>query len=53
MKNTLEDPSSFWKLFRCCSVFDQLCTKFDKEFVLLLAYQNINQGLWAMVLLAA
>ena len=24
-----------------------------KEFVLLLAYQNINQGLWAMVLLSA
>jgi hypothetical protein len=34
-------------------VIDQLCKKFDKEFILLLAYQNINQGLWAMVLLSA
>ena len=34
-------------------MIDQLCKKFDKEFILLLAYQNINQGLWAMVLLSA
>lgn len=30
-----------------------LCRKFDAGFVVLLAVQNLNQGLWHMVLLAA
>lgn len=33
--------------------FVALCRKFDAGFVVLLAVQNLNQGLWHMVLLAA
>jgi len=34
------------------NIISELCKRYDSGFILLLIAQNINQGLWAMFILA-